>query len=133
MLLSRVLILLVLLLFLPLLGALPPTAAYAQEPLLQPGEAYVTRFSGNFTGPDGTPVINQAGTVGSIVDLRAPRQPPTGQHWIDEPQRKPLTASEVGQVFGVALDDSNPPNIYLTATAAFGLHRTPDNAQWMPG
>ena len=36
-------------------------------------------------------------------------------------------------MFGVAFDDANPPNIYVTATAAFGLHRTADNAQWLPG
>ena len=29
---------------------------------------------------------------------------PAGHHWIDEPQRQPLKALEVGQVFGVALD-----------------------------
>ena len=62
-----------------------------------------------------------------------PGQPPQGQHWINEPQRAPITAGEIGQVFGVAFDDATPPNIYVTATAAFGLHRTGDNAQWMPG
>jgi hypothetical protein len=42
-----------------------------------------------------------------------------------------VTAGEIGQVFGVALDEG--PNIFVTATAAFGLHRTADNGQWMPG
>ena len=72
-------------------------------------------------------------TQGSIIDLRSPRMPPLGQHWVDEPQRKPVTAGQVGQVFGVALDDANPPNVYLTATAtaAFGLHRAGNG--WMPG
>ncbi len=100
---------------------------------LQPGEAFATRFSGITQGPDGGPWINPRGTVGSILDLRAPLQPPQGQHWINEPQRAPITAAQVGQVFGVAFDDATPPNIYVTATAAFGLHRTSNNAQWMPG
>ncbi len=36
-------------------------------------------------------------------------------------------------MFGVALDDANPPNIYVTATSAFGLHRNDGNADWMAG
>jgi hypothetical protein len=100
---------------------------------LQPGEAFATRFSGTAQGPDGLPAIDPQGTVGSILDLRAPGQPPQGQHWLNEPQRAPITAAQTGQVFGVAFDDATPPNIYVTATVAFGLHRTADNAQWMPG
>ena len=110
------------------------TLVFGQQGL-RPGEAYVTRFSGiQSSGPQDNPVvtIDPSGTVGSILDIRAPRQPPRGEHWIDEPQRVPVTAAAVGQVFGVALDDANPPNIYLTSTSAFGLHHTPDN-RWMPG
>src|SRR5262245_21130123 len=117
---------------LPIAGFMHSGRVSAQEEPLRPGEAFVTRFSGAVGGPGGL-TINTGGTVGSIIDLRAPGQPPRGQHWIDEPQRKPVTAGQVGQVFGVAFDDATPPNIYLSATAAFGLHRTPDNAQWMPG
>jgi hypothetical protein len=111
------------------IALLPLTPAVAQD-AIQPGEAFVTRFSGTRPGAGG-PMIDANGTVGSIIDLRSPRQPPLGQHWVDEPQRKPVTAGQVGQVFGVALDDANQPNVYLTATAAFGLHRA-GNA-WMPG
>jgi hypothetical protein len=102
---------------------------------MRPGEAFVTRFSGvQQSGPQDNPtiLIDSNGTVGSIIDVRAPRQPPRGEHWIDEPQRAPVPASAVGQVFGVALDDANPPNIYLTSTSAFGLHHTANN-QWMSG
>src|ERR1041384_7628821 len=81
----------------------------AQSGPLQPGEAFVTRFSGiQQSGPQDNPIvsIDINGTVGSILDMRAPGQPPRGEHWIDEPQRSPVTARAVGQVFGVALDDA---------------------------
>ncbi|MFQ5625352.1 MAG: hypothetical protein ACE5FM_01695, partial [Methyloligellaceae bacterium] len=39
------------------------TGVFAQEPLLQPGEAYATRFSGT-TVSGGQTVIDTSGTVG---------------------------------------------------------------------
>jgi len=114
-----------------LAGAVLSAGLAAAQPL-QPGEAYVTRFSGFLYGATG-PIIDPNGTVGSILDVRAPGQAPQGTHWLYEPQRSPVTAGQVGQVFGVVLDDANPPNVYLAATSAFGLHRTANNAQWMPG
>ena len=111
--------------------------AAAQQDLLRPGEGFATRFSGtaSVNGPDGKPVviIDPSGTVGSIVDLRVPGHRPAGEHWFNEPQRRNVTAREVGQVFGVALDAASPPNIYLTATSAFGLHRSADNSRWADG
>jgi uncharacterized repeat protein (TIGR01451 family) len=112
-----------------------PTTSHAQGGLL-PGEAFVTRFSGTttVTGAGGPrTVIDLAGTVGTAIDLRAPGFPPDGRLWPDVPRPFSVTAGDVGQVFGVALDDANPPNIYLTATSAFGLHRNADNSDWMPG
>ena len=111
------------------------------EPL-NPGEAVVTRFSHSIEEQDdeGRPVdvIDINGVSASIIDIRSPGEPPSGQHWIDEPQRMLLSAGEVGQVFGVALGgtDNDSPDIFLTATAAFGLHRTsigPDSTDWMAG
>ena len=93
---------------------------------LRPGEAFVTRFSGA-TDEGGKPAIDLNGTVGSILDLRHPGTPPQGAQWLNAPQRSPVTAGKVGQVFGVALDDATPPNIYVTATSAFGLHRSDGN------
>ncbi len=104
---------------------------------MRPGEAVVTRFSGTIqeTGGDGQTrvVIDTNGTVASIIDLLQPGAVPQGQLWIDEPQRRLVTAAEVGQVFGIAFDDAAPPNIYLTATSAFGLHRALGNTDWMEG
>ena len=109
-----------------------PATGFSQSLPLQPGEAFLTRFSGA-KGDNGLTAIDPNGTVGSIIDLRRPGQPPEGHHWIDEPQRQPVTASQVGQVFGIAFDDADPPNIYLTATSAYGLHHLPDNSAWMDG
>ncbi|MCP4932978.1 MAG: DUF11 domain-containing protein [bacterium] len=107
------------------------SAQDAGEPL-HPGEGFVTRFSG-VSDETGQTILDVNGTVGSIVDLRNPAQPPKGQHWVNEPQRNSILAGQVGQVFGVAIDDAEQPNIYLTATSAFGLHRTKDNSDWMEG
>src|SRR5262245_61449210 len=68
-----------------------PTPAEAQGGM-QPGEAFVTRFSGvtATAGAPGQPpvvAINVNGTVGSIIDVRGPAFPPIGLHWMTEPQR----------------------------------------------
>jgi hypothetical protein len=105
--------------------------AHAQN-ALQPGDAFVTSFSGT-TSDAGAAVIDTGGTVGNIVDLRHPGTPPRGARWVNEPQPSVVTAGQVGQVFGVTLDDANPPNIYLTATSAFGVHRNADSTDWMAG
>jgi hypothetical protein len=58
-----------------------PVLAQDNSPL-QPGEAYVTRFSGTTSTPgaSGQPQvqIDVNGTVGSIIDVRGPGRPPTG-------------------------------------------------------
>ncbi len=123
--------------FLGLSAIADPALAQGAEPML-PGEAYTTRFSGTIEveveDDDGDPisVIDPDGIVGSIIDIRAPNHAPRGEHWLTEPQRAPLTAGEVGQIFGIAIDDWDPANIYVAATSAFGLHLTEDG-QWMPG
>lgn len=108
------------------------TTAVAAQASLQPGEAYLTRFSGAVAGPSG-PMIDTSGTVGSILDIREPGRPPQGEHWVDEPQHRPVTAGEVGQVFGVVLDTADPPDVFLAATSAFGLHLAPGTTGWMAG
>ncbi|MEI5604438.1 hypothetical protein, partial [Streptomyces brasiliscabiei] len=32
-----------------------------------------------------------------------------------------MTASQTGQLFGVALDNATPPNIFVAATSVYGL------------
>ncbi|MFQ5625664.1 MAG: hypothetical protein ACE5FM_03310, partial [Methyloligellaceae bacterium] len=109
----------------------------AQQPSPQQGDAYATRFSGtaDLQGPDGKiqKIIDANGVVGSLVGISAPQHPPRGHHWLNEPQTLQVTAGQVGQVFGIAIDDSAPANIFLSATSAFGLHISPDKSNWMHG
>ena len=83
-----------------------PDAGNREVVPLQPGEAVVTRFSNTTEQQDETgkpqTVIDLNGTSAGVIDIRRPGDPPSGQHWIDEPQRMPVVAGEVGQVFGVA-------------------------------
>ena len=117
------------------LGALSASSAFAplsaQGVGLRAGEAFVTRFSG-VVGGAGAGSIDVNGVVGSVVDIRNPGFAANGAHWINEPQHHRVTAGEIGQVFGIAFDDASPPNIYLAATSAFGLHPGA-GARWMPG
>lgn len=116
-----------------LVGSLLVQSAPVQaQDALQGGDAVVTRFSGTVE-EGGRQVIDPNGAVVSTIDLGQPGRPPRGEHWINELQRGAVTAAEIGQVFGVALDDATPANIYLTATSAFGLHRSADNSGWMAG
>ena len=111
--------------------------AGAQQPNgpvnLNSGDAVVTGFSGTI-GPDPTrprppnkseidlTFINPDGPSARIVDIARP-----GYVWdgrlFQAPKTFDVFARDVGQVFGVALDDQQPvPNIYLAATSAFGLN-----------
>jgi len=130
-------------------GAEPADDASAESPFdnpdiepLSPGEAVVTRFSHTMEGVDdkGKPltIIDVNGISASIVDIRTPGEPPVGQHWLNEPQRMFVTAAEVGQVFGVTIAnrDGAAPDIFLTATSAYGLHRLDagnGKSEWMAG
>lgn len=111
--------------------------ASAQDGPLKPGDGVVTQFSGTVTtlAPDQSLArrIDPEGAVVKAIGLSAPGFRPAGQHWVNEPQRVLATAAEIGQVFGIAFDDAEPANIYVAATAVFGLHRTADGTGWMEG
>jgi peptidoglycan hydrolase-like protein with peptidoglycan-binding domain len=113
------------------------SGALAQVAAIEPGQAVVTRFSGvvDTFDPDGQPVraIDLDGPVANMVDLRAPGAPPSGQPLLNIPQSDLVIAAEIGQVFGIALDNDGPANIYLTATSIFGLHLNPGGDNWMEG
>lgn len=103
-------------------------AQQAQNGVYAPGEAVVTGFSGVLRpivsapgkDPAGETFIDPTGPSLRIVDLRRMGGPPAAQV---VGALKPITipAALVGQVFGVALDDNSPPNIYAAATSAYGL------------
>lgn len=112
--------------------------AFAEEPpILNLGDAVITGFSGVVEPSAENPpaqghevldetLINTDGVSARITPLSAPgyvwdgRVWPTTDSWL-------FKAAEVGQVFGVTLDDAKFPNIYFTATSAYGLYiTTPD-------
>ena len=107
--------------------------AHAQSPVLQQGDGVITGFSGvavpNTAFPPGVNpldkiLIDPEGPSAQILRL-APQGPLQGQ--LLTPSVFKLKARDVGQVFGVALDDAPVKNIYLAATSAFGLQIvTPD-------
>jgi hypothetical protein len=119
-----------------LLVCLYPAAVGAQQPNRIPqlnlGDAVVTGFSGTLAPDAGKPrpanksvidltFINPDGPSARIVGLGRP-----GFVWdgrlFPAPKTFDVLAKDVGQVFGVALDDATPPNIYLAATSLFGLN-----------
>lgn len=117
-----------------LLGQILSGSANAQQnnrtPNLNLGDAVVTGFSGtlapaaskaaNKSVIDHT-FINPDGPSARIIGIAKP-----GYVWdgrlFPAPKSFDVMAKDVGQVFGIALDDATPPNIYLSATSAFGLN-----------
>ncbi len=91
------------------------------------GDAVVTGFSG-LTRPadaarapaDGT-FIDVNGPAARIFDPRRPGRAWAGQYWA-APRTRDIPAAAVGQVFGIAIDDDAYANIYLAATALYGLN-----------
>jgi hypothetical protein len=100
-----------------LLAALPAAAAWAQ-PLpfpIEPGQVVVTCSSG--TSPDGA--------VLAVFDIRNPaaNAPGVNQNWLAPAYHAANWTSanfNGGEVFGVTLDDAEPPNIYVTASSSYG-------------
>lgn len=99
--------------------------ALAQQAIVQPGYAVVTGFGGTVANPlppsaDPTDYItdNLNGPAARVVDLTA-----MGAQGNVNDAPKPFTVftQQVGQVFGVTLDDAQAPNFYVAATSAYGL------------
>jgi len=103
-----------------------------RAPNLKLGDAVVTGFSGTITADTTRPrganksainltFINPDGPSARIIDVSKP-----GYVWdgrlFQAPKTFDVLAKDVGQVFGVALDDQSPPNIYVAATSVFGLN-----------
>jgi len=104
-------------------------AANAQQtsptPNLNLGDAVVTGFSGTIAPAPGKPgaatFIDPNGASARIFDAGKPGYVWDGRLFA-APKKFDVLAKDVGQVFGVALDDAEQPNIYVAATSAFGLN-----------
>ncbi len=97
-------------------------AAAPQGPaqgIVMPGDVVVTGFSGT-VNENGTLRMDVTGGSLKVLDLSG-RGEPRGQV-VTAPPKFEVPAGRIGQVFGVTLDNANPPNIYATATSAYGLH-----------
>ena len=115
--------------------------------------AWSVDFPASSPAPDGSgdldkTFINVDGASLKIFDLSGATKPLNG-NLLDAPIKFKAPASKIGQVFGIALDDADYPNIYTTATSMMGLQIvTPDgdgdgmadrirtgrpNARWMSG
>ncbi|MBI3415866.1 MAG: HYR domain-containing protein [Verrucomicrobia bacterium] len=109
------------------------TNGFARAPFpLECGMAVVTCYSGNTTNG-----VNTNGYVMGVVDLRDPaaNSPGLGTNWCAPMFHNELawqapgfvsptniwSAANLGQVFGVKVDDANPPNIYVAATKVYGV------------
>ncbi len=125
----------------------------ADTAIIHRGDAAVTTFSGAKVWgkvPEGVhpldrTFIDTGGAVLRVFDLTKLAGPPAGQV-ANGPAVFRVTAGDVGQVFGVALDSDTAkrtPNIYVTATSLFGLQivsqsgerlvKGEPHARWMPG
>ena len=108
-----------------------PGQPNAQQPavvVIAPGEAAVTGFAGAPPPPQIAPgddpaaltFIDPKGPSLRIIDLRHMDGPAAAQ-LVGAPKPFTVPASEIGQVFGVTLDDASPPNIYVAASSSYGL------------
>jgi hypothetical protein len=104
------------------------SAQQAPVAVIAPGNAAVTGFSGAMPpaqiaprdDPGRLTFIDLNGPSLRIVDLHHMGGRPAAQ-LVGAPKPFTFSAAAIGQVFGVALDDSAPPNIYVAASSAYGL------------
>lgn len=86
--------------------------------VLQPGQAVMTCFSDNNKGQPAA--LNQP--VAALFDIRNPaaHAPGVNTNWAP-PHQVVATLADLknNEVFGVALDNASPPNIYLTSTVIY--------------
>ena len=135
-------------------------AAFAQNalPVLPTGDAAVAGFSGTVvlgSPPPPEPqrvdktYINLDGPSLRVIGLDRMGGPPQAQLVAGAQALHGNRRARLGQVFSLALDDANPPNIYAAASSAYGLpivvpdadgdgvpdrsRRGAPNAAFMPG
>ncbi|MFZ1682094.1 MAG: hypothetical protein WAT70_13830 [Rhizobiaceae bacterium] len=100
--------------------------------ILATGDAVVTGFSGVIEPAPRDPPLDPATLIDeTLIDpegisarinyLGAPGHVWDARVW-PAARALELRARDIGQVFGVAIDDAEFPNIYLAASSAYGLH-----------
>ncbi len=106
--------------FLVALVSMTLVSAHAQStaPVIFSGDAVVSGFSGA-TRQSGGVYIDVSGASLKIFNLNG-LPLPRGQV-ITPPVRFSVPASAIGQVFGLTLDNADPPNVYAGATSVYGL------------
>jgi len=99
-----------------------------RQRLLAPGDAAVTGFSGAPLPVQIAPGVALAAQT--FIDLEGPSlrlfdlqdlRGPARAQLVQTQKTFTAKAGQIGQVFGVALDSENPPNIYVAASSAYGL------------
>ncbi len=140
-----------------LMAVSAPQARAQDQGIIAKGDAAVTAFSGSLRAgnvpkgvhPLDVTTIDLAKPSLQVFDLSKLGGPPSAQ-LADAPSKFQAKAGEIGQVFGVTLDDGGekaPPNIYAGASSLFGLQivenggkgaplrlvKGAPNAAWMPG
>lgn len=96
--------------------------------ILANGNAVVTGFAGAQLPATIAPGVDPAdrtfidlnGPSARVIDLQAPGAPPQAQ-LLTTPKPFTATAGQTGQLFGVALDNATPPNVFVAATSVYGL------------
>jgi len=92
------------------------------------GMTAVTCFSGlDLSAP---PAKFKTAPVVAVIDNRLPQpasnyQPAVGVNWCAPSFHGPAdswTNANLGQVFGITIDDASPPNIYVTASTVYGTN-----------
>ncbi|MGH1419727.1 MAG: hypothetical protein ACRBCJ_12780 [Hyphomicrobiaceae bacterium] len=136
--------------------SVPSAMAQSSQGIVKESDAVVTSFSGTRRSDNASDdvhpldetTINRNGVVLRVLDLSKLNGPADGQ--LAKAKRKlSIKAGEIGQVFGVALDQPDnglAPNIFAAATSLYGLQivgkrdgkavrlvKGEPGATWMPG
>ncbi len=95
----------------------------AQEPgILGNGDLVISGFSGNVNRGDGSTDSLFIDLDGAALKVFSPGNTgPRDARLLAVSPTFEVFARDIGQVFGITLDDAEPPNIYAAATSAYGL------------
>ena len=96
----------------------PFPGARAQDGIMSSGDLAVTGFSGT-KDVNGQTFIDTEGVTLKILGISGKGEPHA--QVVDAPVKFQAFARDIGQVFGVALDNAPNPNIYATSTTVHGL------------